>query len=96
MHGLDSQVAMHRLNINSDAKSVKQQQRQFRPGIMEAIQSEVKKLIDFGFIREVQHPDWVANTPLPRKMGRSGFALIFAIYIRPVLKTNSPFQSQIS
>ena len=28
---------------------------------MEVIQSEVKKLIDSGFIREEQHPDWVAN-----------------------------------
>jgi len=28
---------------------------------MEAIESEVKKLIDFGFIREEQQPDWVAS-----------------------------------
>ena len=35
---------------------------------MEAIQSEVKKLIDFDFIREEQHPDWVANiVPVPKK-----------------------------
>ena len=80
MPGVDPQVAMHRLNINPDVKLVKQQQRQFRLKIMEAIQSEVKKLIDSGFIREEQHPDWVANIiPLPRKMGRSGFALIFMI-----------------
>ena len=45
MHGLDPRVAMHRLNINSDVKPVQQHQRQFRPEIMEAIQSEVKKLI---------------------------------------------------
>ena len=57
MPGLDPQVAMHRLNINSDVKSVKQQQRRFHPEIMEAIQSEVKKLIDSGFIREELHPD---------------------------------------
>ena len=28
---------------------------------MEAIQSEVKKLIDSDFIRKEQHPNWVAN-----------------------------------
>jgi len=28
---------------------------------MEAIQSEVKKLIDSDFIREEQNPDWIAN-----------------------------------
>ena len=44
MTGLDSQIAMHRLNINPDAKPVKQQQRQFHPEIMKAIESEVKSL----------------------------------------------------
>ena len=39
---------------------------------MEAIQSEVRKLIDSGFIREEQHPDWVANiVPVAKKMKRS-------------------------
>ena len=61
MPGLDSQVAMHRLNIKPDAKPVKQQQRWFRPNIMEAIEVEVHKLIACGFIWEEQHPDWVAN-----------------------------------
>jgi len=28
---------------------------------MEAIEAEVQKLIECGFIREEQHPDWVAN-----------------------------------
>ena len=28
---------------------------------MEAIESEVKKLIDSNFVREKQHPDWIAN-----------------------------------
>jgi len=41
MPGLDPQVAMHRLNIRSDAKPVKQQQRRLRPNIMEAIEVEV-------------------------------------------------------
>jgi len=62
---------MHRLNINLDAKSIKQQQRQFCPEIMEAIQSKVKKLIDSGCIREEQHPDWVANiVPVTKKNGK--------------------------
>jgi len=68
MPGLDPQVAMHCLNINPDAKPVKQQQRRFCPEIMEAVQSEVKKLIDSGFIREEQHPYWVANSiPVTKK-----------------------------
>jgi len=67
MTELDPQIAMHRLNINRDAKLVKQQQRRFRSEIMEAIESEVEKLIDSGFVREEQHSDWVANVvPVPK------------------------------
>jgi len=58
---------MHHLSINLDAKPVKQQ-RHFHPDIMEAIESEVKKLIDFGFVRKEQHSNWVANiVPVPKK-----------------------------
>ena len=78
MPRLDPQIAMHRLNINPDVKPVKQQQRQFRPEIMEVIESEVKKLIDSGFIREDQHPDWVANiVPVPKKNGKTRICIDF-------------------
>ena len=71
MPGLDPQVAMHRLNINPDAKPVKQQQRRLRPEIMEAIQLKVKKLIHSDFIREEQYPNWVANIiPVTKKNGK--------------------------
>ena len=49
MPGFDTQVSMHRLNINLDAKPVKQQQQRFCLEIMEVIQSEVKKLIDWFY-----------------------------------------------
>jgi len=83
MHRLDLQVAMHRLNINSDAKPVKQQQRRFYPEIMEAIQSEVKKLIDSDFIREEQRPDWVANiVPVTKKNGKIRVCIDFRDLMR--------------
>jgi len=45
---------------------------------MEAIQSEVKKLIDSGFIREEQHPDWVANiVPVTKKNGKIRICIDF-------------------
>ena len=34
---------------------------------MEAIEAEVQKLIECGFIREEQHQDWVANIVLVLK-----------------------------
>jgi len=61
MPGLNPQVAMHRLNIKSDAKSVKEQQWWFWPDVIEVIKTEVQKLIECWFIREEQHPDWVTN-----------------------------------
>ena len=68
MPELNPQIAMYCLKINLDAKPVKQQQRWFHPEIMEVIKSEVKKLIDSDFVREEQHPDWVANiVPAPKK-----------------------------
>jgi len=71
MPGLDPQVVIHRLNISPDAKPIKQQQRRFCLEIIEAIQSEVKKLIDSDFIREEQHPDWVTNiVPGTKKNGK--------------------------
>ena len=73
MPRLDPQVAMHRLNIKPDAKPVNQQQHRFCPNIMEAIEVKVKvhKLIACGFIREEQHPDWVANiVPVLKKNGK--------------------------
>jgi len=47
--------------IKLDAKPVKQQQRGFRPGIIEAIEVEVLKLIECRFVREEQYPNWVGN-----------------------------------
>jgi len=61
MPGLNPQVAIYCLNIKSDAKLVKQQQRRFRLDIMEDIEVEIQKPIKCGFIREERHPDWVAN-----------------------------------
>ena len=78
MPGLDSQVAMHCLNINPEVKPVKQQQQRFRPEIMEAIQSDVKKLIDSSFIKKEQQPDWGANiVPITKKNGKIRICIDF-------------------
>src|SRR4051812_43113107 len=78
MPGLDPQVAMHLLNIDPEKKPFKQPQRQFRPAMMEAIEAEVKKLINSGFIREEQHPDWVANfVPIAKKNSKIRICIDF-------------------
>jgi len=45
---------------------------------MEAIEAEVQKLIKCGFIREEQHPDWVANiVPILKKNGKIQICIDF-------------------
>jgi len=71
---------MHHLNIKPEAKPVKQQQQQrFWPDIMEAIKTKIHKLIECGFIREKQHPDWVANINVPvlKKNGKTRVCIDF-------------------
>src|SRR5438270_5091126 len=69
---------MHRLNINPKKKPFRQPQRRFRPAMMEAIEAEVKKLIESGFIREEQHPDWVANVvSVAKKNGKIRICIDF-------------------
>jgi len=87
MPSLDPQIAMHHLNIKPNVKLVKQQQWQLYPDIMEAIEAEVHKLIECGFIREEQHPDWVADIVpvLKKNEKKSRSVLTTAILMQPAL-----------
>jgi hypothetical protein len=49
------------------AKPVKQKLRRFGKDKKEAIRVEVTWLLAAGFIKEVYHPDWLANPVLVRK-----------------------------
>jgi len=45
---------------------------------MDVIKSESKKLIDFDFIREEKHPDWVANiVPITKKNVKIRICIVF-------------------
>jgi len=59
---------------------------------MKAIQSKVKKLIDSGFIREEQHPDWVANiVPVTKKNGKIKVCIDFRDLNEACPKDEFPF-----
>ncbi|KAJ8619839.1 hypothetical protein MRB53_028368 [Persea americana] len=46
-------------------------QGRFRPDVMDKIEQEVQKLKNVGFIREEQHPEWLANiVPVTKKNGQ--------------------------
>ena len=67
MPGIPETVALHRLNIRSEARPVKQKKRVFAPDKQEAIDKELDRLLDAGFISEVQFPKWIANVVLVKK-----------------------------
>lgn len=61
---------MHKLNVLSDVKLINQKKRIFNREKQEAMNNEVEKLGEVGFIREVMFPQWFANFVLVRKANR--------------------------
>jgi hypothetical protein len=67
MKGIPREVAEHKLNIKPGLKPVKQRLRCFNDEKCKAIGEEVMKLLSAGFIHEVFHPEWLANSVLVKK-----------------------------
>ena len=57
----------HALKVDPKATPKKQRLRRFSPNKREAIKKELAKLLAVGFIKEVYHPDWLANLVLVQK-----------------------------
>ena len=67
MPGIPREVAEHSLDIRASSKPVKQRLRQFDEEKRRAIGEEIHKLLAAGFIKEVFHPEWLANLILVKK-----------------------------
>ena len=67
MPGIDPQLITHKLNVDSLKKPIKQKKRNFAPERQEAIKQEVEKLLEAGFIEEIQFPEWLANPVMVKK-----------------------------
>ena len=61
MPGILREVAEHALKIGPGSKPVKQRLRRFNEEKRRAIGEEIAKLLAVGFIKEVHHPEWLAN-----------------------------------
>ena len=71
MLGLNPSIALHHLAVKKGVRPVKQAQRRFRPEFIPHIETEVNKLIEAGFICEVQYPEWISNiVPVKKKNGQ--------------------------
>jgi hypothetical protein len=60
-------LAEHRIDLNEGSKPIKQWLRRFSLDKKATIKKEITKLLAAGFIREILHPDWLANPMLVRK-----------------------------
>src|SRR6266542_1012681 len=67
MPGVLREVIEHSLNMKEGAKLVKQRLHRFTQDRKEAIRDELTKLMAANFIKEVYHPDWLANPVLVKK-----------------------------
>ena len=64
MPGILREVAEHALKIRLGSKPVKQRLCHFYTEKRRAIDEEIVKLLATRFIREVYHPEWLANPVL--------------------------------
>ena len=67
MPGIDPEIIMHKLQVNPLHQPVRPKRRKFAPERDAIINDEVKSLLDAGFIREVQYPEWLANVVIVKK-----------------------------
>ena len=71
MPGISPSMAQHHLNLQKKCKPIRQKLRRFHPMHQEVIKQEVDKLLEAGFIKEIQYPEWLANiVVVPKKNGK--------------------------
>ncbi|KAL0373855.1 UNVERIFIED_CONTAM: Retrovirus-related Pol polyprotein from transposon gypsy [Sesamum radiatum] len=65
------EVIVHRLNVDPTMRPVKQKKRSFGVERNKVIEEEVKKLLEAGYVSEVQYTEWLANVVVvPKASGK--------------------------
>jgi hypothetical protein len=67
MSGIPREVSEHSLDILPHSRAVQQRLWHFDEERRRAIEVELRKLLEAGFIKEVFHPRWLANPVLVKK-----------------------------
>lgn len=71
MPGIDKDLVEHNLNISPGMKPVKQAPRNYAPEVETQIKEEIKKLLEVGFIKPIQHPTWLSSiVPVKKSNGQ--------------------------
>jgi hypothetical protein len=58
MPGIPPSVIVHKLMVDPSHRPIKQRRRTFALERNQAVAEEVQKLLQAGFIREVDYPEW--------------------------------------
>jgi hypothetical protein len=91
MSGVPRKLAEHKLEVNKTARPIKQQLWKFAKDRKQAIEVEVCMLLAAGFIKECQHPVWLANPVLvPKKTGRLRMCIDCTDLNKHILKDHFP------
>jgi hypothetical protein len=70
MHVVPRELAEHKFKVYPQVKHVQQKLCHSTPDKREAIQIELAQLVAADFIREVLHPEWLANPILVLKKNK--------------------------
>jgi hypothetical protein len=91
MLGIPREVAEHSLEIQVGSKPAKQRLRRFNEEKLKIIGEEVHKLLTTGFIKEVHHPEWLANPVLVKqKNGKMRMCVDYSSLNKACLKVPFP------
>jgi hypothetical protein len=72
MPGILREVTEHALRIKPGSKPIQQRMRRFNKEKRRAIGEEIAKLLAARFIKEVYHPEWLANPILVKRRAGNG------------------------
>ncbi|GKV04877.1 hypothetical protein SLEP1_g16974 [Rubroshorea leprosula] len=67
MPGIPTELTVHKLSTDPTRKPVVQKRRLFGPKKQAAIDEEIQKLLQAGFIKRVEYSEWVSNPVLVKK-----------------------------
>ncbi|XP_013639584.1 PREDICTED: uncharacterized protein LOC106344824 [Brassica oleracea var. oleracea] len=67
MKGIDPAITSHELNVDPTFKPIRQKRRKLGPERSKAVNEEVDRLLDAGFIAEVRYLEWLANPVFVKK-----------------------------
>lgn len=70
MPGIHPEIISHKLSLFRDARLVAQKKRRLGSEKRQAVDEEVRKLLEAGFIREVKYTTWLANVVMVKKSNR--------------------------